>query len=128
VRKGERDHLGGGEEGAERHVLGRLAGEVEMVHRPDHAADRVEDDVEVDDEQGDALGDDPEQDEDVGDHHGREELEEVLHPEVDDPEPPEVRGGEMRVGSGEQADGIEGRNRERGEEEEPRHVPLVFLA
>src|SRR5215218_6930944 len=71
---------------------------------------------------------DAEQHEDVGDHHGREELQEVLHPEVDDPEAPEVRRRPVRVGLGEQADGVERGDGKRGEEEEPRHVPLVLVA
>ena len=97
-QEGERDHLGGREERAERHVLGRLAGEVEVVHRPDHAADRVEDDVEEDDGERDPLAHDAEQHEHVGDHHGREQLEEVLDPEVDDPEAPELGGREVVAG------------------------------
>jgi hypothetical protein len=75
-----------------------------VVHRPDHAADRVEDDVEVDDEERDSLGDHAEQDEDVRDHHGREELEEVFHPQVHDPEAPEVGRRERVVRAREQAD------------------------
>jgi hypothetical protein len=31
-QEGQREHLGGREERAERHVLGRLAGEVQVVH------------------------------------------------------------------------------------------------
>ena len=103
-----------------------VAREVEVVHRADHAADRVEDDVEVDDGQGRPARDDAEQDEDVGDHDGREELQEVLDPEVHDPEAPEVGGREVDVGPGEQPDGVEGRDRQRGEEEEPRHVAHVL--
>jgi hypothetical protein len=45
-------------------VLGGRAREVQVVHRPDHAAHGVEDDVEVDDDQRDSLADDAEQDED----------------------------------------------------------------
>ena len=122
----ERDHLGGREEGAERHVLGRLAGEVEVVHRPDHAADRVEDDVEEDDRQRDPLADDAEQHEHVGDHHGREQLEEVLDPEVDDPEAPELRGREVVAGARDQPDRVEGGDRAGGEEEQPGHVARVL--
>ena len=59
-------------------------------------AGRVEDDVEEDDGERDPLAHHAEQDEDVRDHHGREQLEEVLDPEMDDPEAPEVRDGEVR--------------------------------
>jgi hypothetical protein len=58
-----------GEERAEGHVLGRLAGEVQVVHRPDDAADRVQDDVEEHDGQRDPLAHHAEQHEHVGDHH-----------------------------------------------------------
>ena len=63
------------------------------------------------DGQRDPLAHDAEQHEDVGDHHGREQLEEVLDPEVDDPEAPEVGDREVVAGAGEQADGVEGRDR-----------------
>ena len=92
-------------------MLGRLAGEVEVVHRPDHAADGVEDDVEEDHGQRDPLAHDAEQHEHVRDHHGGEQLEEVLHPQVHDPEAPELGDREVVAGAGEQADGVEGRNR-----------------
>ena len=68
------------------------------------------------------LRDHAEQHEDVGDHDRREQLQEVLDPEVDDPEPPEVGDGEVAPRVGEQADGVEGGDRQRGEEEEPGHV------
>jgi hypothetical protein len=45
---------------------------------------------------------------------------------VDDPESPEVRRREVRLGPGEQPDGIERRDRECGEEEQPRHVAHVL--
>ena len=109
-------------------MLGRLAGEVEVVHGADHAADRVEEDVEEDDGQRDPLAHHPEQDEDVGDHHRREQLEEVLDPEVDDPEAPEVGDGEAVALAGEQPDRVERRDRERREEEQPRQVaPALAL-
>ena len=125
-QEGERDHLGGGEDGAERHVLGRLAREVEVVHRADHPADRVEEDVEEDDRQRDPLAHHAEQDEDVGDHHRREQLEEVLDPEVDDPEAPEVGDREAVALAGDQPDGVERRDRERREEEQPRQVAAAL--
>src|SRR5215217_9343121 len=67
----------------------------------------------------------PQQHEYVGDHDGREELEEILDPEVDDPEAPEVSRREVRFGPGEQPDGVERRDRQRREEEQPRHVAQV---
>ena len=108
------------------HVLRRLAGEVQVVHRADHAAGRVEDDVEEDDRERDALPDDTEQDEHVRDHHGREQLEKILDPEVDDPEAPELDRGEVVAGACDQPDRIERGNRAGGQEEEPRHVPHVL--
>ena len=47
--------------------------------------------------QRDPLAHHPEQHEDVGDHHGGEQLQEVLDPEVDDPEAPEVGDREAVV-------------------------------
>ena len=61
--------------------------------------------------QRDPLAHDAEQHEDVGDHHRGEELEEVLDPQVDDPEAPEVGDGEVVAGAGEQPDGVERRDR-----------------
>ena len=124
--EGQRDHLGRGEERSQGHVLGRLAGEVQVVHRADDAADRVQDDVEEDDRQRDPLAHHAEQHEHVGDHHGREELEEVLHPQVHDPEAPELGRGEVVARPRDQADGVERRDRARRKEEQPRHVARVL--
>ena len=95
-----------------------------MVHRPDDAAGGVEDDVEEDHPEGDPLAHHPEHHEDVGDHHRGEQLKEVLDPQVDDPEPPELRNRERGVGPGQQPHGVERRDRQRGEEEQPGHVAL----
>ena len=124
--EGERDHLGGGEHRSERHVLGRFAGEVEVMHGADHPADRVKEDVEEDDRERNPLAHDPEQDEDVSHHHRGEELEEILDPEVDDPEAPEIGDREAVARARDQADRIEGRDRERCEEKQPRQIALVF--
>ena len=125
-QEGQREHLGGREERAERHVLGRLAGEVQVVHRPDDAAHRVQDDVEEHDGERDPLAHHAEQHEHVGDHHGGEELEEVLHPQVHDPEAPELGGREVVAGARDQPDGVEGGDRARRQEEQPRHVARVL--
>ena len=125
-QEGERDHLGRREERAERHVLGRLAGEVQVVHRADDAADGVEDDVEEDHRERDPLAHHPEQHEHVGDHHRGEQLEEVLDPEVHHPEAPELGGREVVAGAREQADRVERRDGAGGEEEQPGHVAPVL--
>ncbi len=65
----QRDDLGGAEQRPERHRRGRRAREVQVMHRADHATQRVDDDVEVDHSHGVLLGDHAEQHEDVGDHH-----------------------------------------------------------
>ena len=57
----ERDHLGGREHCAQRQVLRRLAGEVEVVHGADHPAERVQEDVEVNHRECDVLTHDAEQ-------------------------------------------------------------------
>ena len=74
----------------------------------------------------DLLADDAEQHEHVGDHHGREQLEEVLHPEVHDPEAPELGGREVVAGAGDQADRVERGDRAGGEEEQPGHVARML--
>ena len=109
-------------------MLGRLAREVDVVHRSDHSSERVEDDVEEDHGQRDSLAYHAEQDEHVGDHHRREQLEEVLHPEVDDPKAPELVDGEVLSRLCDQAHRIEGRDGERRHEEQPRHVGGVLAA
>ena len=80
-------------------MLGGLAGEIEVVHRSDDPP-IVQEDVEEHDGQGNVLSDHAEQNEHVGDHHGREQLEEVLDPEMDHPEAPEFGGGEVVAGAG----------------------------
>ena len=99
-----------------------------MVHRPDDAAGRVEADVQQDHRERDLLAHDAEQHEHVGDHHRGEELQEVLHPQVHDPEAPELRDREVIAGAGDQPDRVERRDRQRGEEEQPRHVGRVLAA
>src|SRR6185437_5505754 len=112
----------GGEERAQRHMLGWFTGKIEVVHGADHAAGGIQNQVEVDDAQGNLFAHDPEENEKVGDHDGGEELEEILDPEVHHPEAPEVGGSEVGVGLGDQADGVEGGQREGGEEKQPGHV------
>ena len=90
--------------------------------------ERVQDDVQEDHGEGDLLAHHPEQHEHVGHHHRREQLEEVLHPEVDDPEAPELVDGEVLACLGDQADGVEGRDGERRHEEQPGHVGRVLAA
>src|SRR5215217_4196029 len=96
------------------------------MHRAYDPARRVEQDVEEDNRQSDFLPDDPEQDEDVSYHHGREELQEVLDPQMNNPEAPEVGSREVGVGAGEQADRVEGGDGKGREEEEPGHVARVL--
>src|SRR5205814_9917438 len=48
------------------------------------------------------------------------------HPEVDDPEAPELRGREVVARSRDQPDRIEGRDGTGGEEEEPGHVARML--
>ena len=65
--------------------------------RADHAAERIEDDVEIHHARRRFFRNDAEQHEDIGDHDGGEELEKILHPQVHDPEAPEVHDGEIRL-------------------------------
>ncbi len=123
-QEGQRDHLGRREERAQRHVLHRGAGEVQMVHGADDAAGGIQDDVKEDDAQRDPLAHHTQQHEHVGHHHGGEQLEEVLDPQVHHPEPPEVGDSEMGAAAGQQSDRVERRDRQPGEEEQPGHIHL----
>jgi hypothetical protein len=93
-----------------------------VVHGADDPTGGVEQDVEVDDGQRHALPDHAEHHEDVGDHDGGEDLEEVLDPQVHDHEAPEVGDRETRLRAGQQPHRVERRDGERSEEEHPRHV------
>ena len=99
-----------------------------MVHGPDDATGGVQDDVHEDDAQRDPLPDDAQEDEHVGDHDGGEQLEEVLDPQVHHPEAPELGDGDMGTGAGHHPHGVEGRDRQRGEHEQPGHVGHVLVA
>ena len=76
------------------------AAKIEMVHRADHAAEGIQDDVEIDDAQSRVLAHHSQKDEHVGDDHGRKQLEKILHPKMHDPEAPEIVDHEalMRAG------------------------------
>ena len=58
-------------------------------------------DVQVDHGQRYALGYNAEQHEDVGDHDRRKQLKEVLDPQMDHPEAPEISRGEVVLRLGE---------------------------
>ena len=98
-----------------------------MVHGADDAAGRVEDDVQEDDAERDLLPHHAEQHEDVRHHDGREQFEEVLDPQVHDPEAPELRDRDVGARAGHHAHRVEGRNRQGGEHEQPRHVGDVLV-
>ena len=99
-----------------------------MVHRADHAADRVEDDLEIDESRRGAFRHQPEEHEHVGDRHGGEDLEEVFDPQMHDPEAPEVDHGEVRLRPEEHTHAVEQRNRERGVEEQPGQAAAMLTA
>ncbi|MBV9162353.1 MAG: universal stress protein [Pseudonocardiales bacterium] len=99
-------------------MLGRLPAEVQVVHRPDDAPHGIQQHVKVDHRERDPFSDHAQQHEQVGDHHRGEQLQEVLHPEVDDPEPPEVSGGEGVIRAGQQADGVHHRDGQTREQEQ----------
>jgi len=90
----------------------RLAGKVDVMHCADDAARRIEDDIEIDHSQRHALVNDSQQHEDVRDEDGCEKLEKILDPEVDDPKTPEVCSCEMLSGMGQEANAVEGGDRQ----------------
>ena len=122
----EGDDLQRREERSEGEDLGRFAVEVQVVGHADDATGAVEDDVEEDHRHGHPLAHHAEQHEQVGDHHRGEQLQEVLDPEVDDDEAPEVGHREAGPGVGQQSDGVEGGQGQGGVEEQPRHVGPVL--
>ena len=120
------DNLRSREEGADGHVRARGAREVQVVHGAEHPTGRVEDDVHVDDTQRHLLADDTEHDEDVRHHDGGEELEEVLDPEMDHPETPELGYRQLSVRPGEETHSVEHWDRQGREEKHPRHIADRF--
>jgi hypothetical protein len=82
------------------------------VHRTDDSADRVEDDLQIDEACRRPLRHDAQEHEHVGDRDGREDLQKILDPEVNDPEPPEVDHGEVRLRSEQHAHAVEDGDRE----------------
>ena len=91
-----------------------------MVARPDDPCAEVEDRVEVDDARGRLRAHEPHLEEHDRDEHRREELEEALDPQMDDPEAPVVDHRRIRVGAVEERGQIEQRNGDRDVEEERR--------
>src|SRR5215475_6366779 len=123
--KRQRNYLGRRKECPERHMLSRCARKINMMHRADHAASRVQYDVQVDQRERHAFMHDPQQHEYVGDHDCGEEFEKIFDPQMHNPEPPEFGGSKMRRGPRKQSYRVKRRNGESGEEEQPRHVALV---
>ena len=97
-----------------------------MVHGAEDSAGGVEDDVEENDLHGNFVPYDAEHHEDVRDHDGCEQFQEVLNPEVHDPEAPEFGHAEVHLGAGQHAHRVERGNREAGVEEQPRQVEAVL--
>ena len=97
-----------------------------MMHGAHDAAGRVQNDVEIDHSQCDALVHYSQQHEDIRHKDRSEKLEKIFYPEMDNPESPEVRCGEVLSRICEEPDTIKCGNRKCRKEEEPRHVPDMF--
>ena len=65
------------------------------MHRPDHATGGIQQDVQINHLQGDSFMHDAEKHKDVGDHDGRKQFEKIFHPQMDYPEAPKIRRGEV---------------------------------
>src|SRR3970282_212090 len=104
------------------------AAEIEMMHGADHAAHGIKNDVQVDHPQRRRFANDAEQDEHVGDHHRGKKLQEVLHPEMNHPEAPEIIHDESRSRTGQKPYRVKSRYGERGVEYHPRHIAEMLLA
>ena len=118
-QEGQRDNLSCGEERTECHLLGGGTDEVGVVQGTDHATDGVEHGIHHDDGDCDALADHAEEHEDVRHHHGGEQFEEVLHPEVNHPEAPELGDRHVSALAGEQAHCVEHGDGQTREQEQP---------
>ena len=105
-------------------MLHGCAGEVQVVHGADDATCGVQDDVQQDDLDGDLAAHHAEHHEQVGHHHGGEQLQEVLHPQVHHPEAPELRDGQVGLVGGQQAHRVEGGDGQGRVGEQPGHVEL----
>src|SRR5215475_12275490 len=69
------NYLGRREECPERHVLRRCARKINVMHRADHTASRIQYDVQIDQGERYPFMHDSQQHEDVCDHDRREEFE-----------------------------------------------------
>src|SRR6185503_9438649 len=101
----------------------RLTREIHVVHSAHNASGRVENDVEIDHLQCYAFVHYSQEHEDIRHKDRSEKLKKVFDPEMDNPESPEVRCGEVLSRICEEPNTIKCRNRKRGKEEEPRHIP-----
>jgi hypothetical protein len=93
---------------------------------PTTPAHGVEDGVEVDDPQRRLLRYHAQQHEDVGHQDGGEQFQEVLDPEVDHPEPPEVADREGGLRAAGQPHRVEERDRQGAVEEQVGEVAPVL--
>src|SRR5215471_12646264 len=78
--KRQRNYLRRRKERPERHMLSRCARKINVMHCADHAASRVQYDVQVDQRERHAFMYDSEEHEDVSDHDCREEFEKIFNP------------------------------------------------
>ena len=106
----ERHNFQRGEARRQAHVERSLAREVPVVAGADDPAREIQDGVQVDQARGGPGADEPHLVEHHGHQHRREEFEESLHPEMDDPEAPVVDDGEVGVGAVEKGGQVEDRD------------------
>src|SRR5438309_8336699 len=99
-----------------------------MMHRADHAAQGIEDNIEINDAQRRRFPNYAQQHKHVGDHDGREELQKIFHPEVHHPEAPKIIDDKTGARAGEETHRIESWNRQRGVKKHPRHIAEVLLS
>ncbi len=89
------DYFCRGKERSQCHVNRGLTGEINVMHRPDDAARGIEQNVQINYLKGHSFMHDAEKHKDVGNHDGRKQLQEVLHPQMDYPKAPEIRCSEV---------------------------------
>ena len=100
---------------------------IPVVAGADDAAGQKEDGIEINHPGGREAGDHAEFVEEDGDHGGDEELEEPLHPEMNDPEPPHVHHGKMGLPREEEGRQVKEGNGRGGEQKQGGDLALFGI-
>ena len=123
----ERHDLQRGEHRAKGDDRRRRPGPVQVMERADDAGSQVQEDAHVDDLQAELRADRADAGQDEREHDGGEDLEESLHPEVDDPPAPVLGVGEVAALAVQEAGHVEQRDGDRAVQEHVREPAAVLF-